>query len=121
MTKSSRLEPLSDLFRAELRRLPRFGELRGGSACSGGDASSTVMTGVFADRGLVEKDEGARATASSSLLLLLGGATRTGNFGELSSVSVWYHSSVPAKMAIFSRWKNLVEELQKKRLRSGSP
>lgn len=115
MAKSSRLEPRSDRFRVELRRLPRFGALRRGSACSGGvDASFTAIVRVFADRGLVEKDEGARATASSSLMLVLAGATRTGSFGELSSVSNCSFNHVSAKIAIVSRWENSVEGAPKR-------
>lgn len=84
ITKSSRLDPLSDFFfRVELRRRSSFGDFRRGSAWSGGDAVSTAMAGVLMDRGLVEKDEGARATASSSLPLILRGATPTGSFREL--------------------------------------
>lgn len=56
--------------------------------CRGGDADSTVMAGVTTDLGLVEKDEGARTTGSSSLLLILGGGARKGSFGELSKVNV---------------------------------
>lgn len=104
MAKSSRLEPRSVLFRVELRRLPRLGELRRGSVGSGSDASSTVMAGVDAVRGLVEKDEEARATASSGLLLVLGGATRRMSFGGLCSVSFWSYGSVSAKIAIVLRW-----------------